>query len=387
MLTVRFVDGVARVDRAQWDALVGPAGCPFLEWDFLAACEAGSALPERGMQAQHATLWDGERLLAALPLYVKGDGRGEFIYDYQWSMLANMMGVDYYPKVVSMAPFTPVPCTHLLAAPEVDRQAALGQLAGVVEDWAREVGLKGVHYLFVPEDEAHLLEGLGYVRRTTFQLALDNEGYETFDDLLARFRSKDRVKVKRELRRPAEEGLTIEVVEGEDVSPSHLAAMHTFYERTCALYGTGSNYLRPATWEALGAWRRRLVLFLARRGEQLVGGSLCVHKGDALYGRYWGSAEEVRGLYFNLACYQPARLLIERGWRRFYAGSGNAVYKYARGLEPLVTHSVHRVFDERLHATLADHVRHERPMVEEQVDELRAKGKLRRKAVEADPPD
>lgn len=380
MLTVRFVRGVADVEPTAWDALVGPDGSPFFEHAFLRAAEAASAVPERGVLPAHATAWDGDDLVAALPLYVKLDGRGEFIYDYGWSWSAERAGVAYYPKVVSMPPFSPVPGRHVLAAPGADAAGLTAALAEAVEEWAREQDLKGLHYLFLPEDEAAVFEGLGYVRRLSLQLVWENPGYGSFDDFLARFRSKDRVKVKRQRRRLAEQGLRVEAATGDDLTGEHLEAMHGFYRATCAGYGTGSDYLQRGTWELLFRdWRERIVVLLAREASsgEPVGGSLCVQKGDALYGRYWGARRELDSLYFNLAFYEPIALAVERGWARFFAGAGTSWTKFARGFDAWRIRSVHKVFDPGFQAALARATSREAARIEEELARLRAASKLK----------
>jgi predicted N-acyltransferase len=354
-----------------------------MEWAFLEACEAHSALPQYGVAPQHLTLWDDERLVAALPLYVKGDGRAEFIYDYHWYHLASRLGVEYYPKLVSMSPFTPVPGPHVLVAPDQDKSALIPTLAAVVERFAEEAELRGVHYLFLPDDEADALEGLGYVRRVTFQLVWTNDGYVDLDDFLSRFRSRDRVKFKRERRRLEEAGLRLERVTGDAIQPEHEEAIYRFYSRTCELYGTGSHYLQRGTWKRLfEAWRDRLHLFFAREeqpGGELVGGSLCVQKGEDLYGRYWGCREEVPALYFNMALYRPLELAIERGWRRFFAGSGNVAHKYSRGFQPWRTLSLHRLASPELQRALGRHLQQDRAETEAEIARLTASARLTRK--------
>jgi len=381
-LTARFLPGVQAVPREAWDALTHSAS-PFMEWAFLDACEAHSALPQHGVTPQHLTLWDGERLVAALPLYVKGDGRAEFIYDYHWYHLARRLGVEYYPKLVSMSPFTPVPSDHFLVAPDYDKQALIPALAQVVERFASECELQGVHFLFLPDDEAEALEELGYERRVTFQLVWTNQGYDDHDAFLARFRSKDRVKFKRERRRLEDAGLRLERVTGEAIQPEHEQAIYEFYSRTCEQYGTGSHYLQRGTWERLFAsWRDRLHLFFAREdkpGGELIGGSLCVQKGENLYGRYWGCREEIPALYFNLALYRPLELAIEQGWKHFFAGSGNVAFKYSRGFQPWRTLSLHRLASPDLHEALARHLTADRMQVEAEIEQLSKASRIARK--------
>lgn len=379
MLEARFLPSISAVPQADWDRLVGPADSPFNEHAFLSAVEVDSAVPAEGAQANHLTLWSDGALIAALPLYIKGDGRGEFIYDWHWFQFARRVGLPYYPKLLAMSPYTPVVGPRLLIAPGLPRAETLVAVAEVVERLAVEHDFPSVHYLFLDEAEADALEGRGYLRRLTYQPCWINHGYADLDEFLGRFRSKDRVKIKRQVRRLDEQGLRIEVREGDAIEPDDWAAMHAFYQRTCSLFGTGSDYLKPGTWAQLyDTWRARCALFLAFDGQERVGGALCVQKGEALYGRYWGSVGDHNALYFNLAFTAPIRLAIERGYQRFFAGFGNSKTKYDRGLEPYPTHSVHRIFDPALEEALRDHLEADTHDVEEQLKRQERAGKLKR---------
>ena len=77
-----------------------------------------------------------------------------------------------------------------------------------------------------------------------------------------------------------------------------------------------------------------------------------------LYGRYWGSAEPKHAtpfLHFEACYYAPVEHAIARGWRRVEVGAGMSHFKFARGFEPCLVHSVHYVRDEGLHAAVATH--------------------------------
>ena len=365
------------VAPAAWNRLVG-ASNPCFEWAFLRALEEDSAIPSAGALPVHATCWRGDELVAAVPLYVKGDGRGEFIYDYGWWRLAAAHGVPYYPKLLSMPPFTPVPGSHFLVAPGEDRLPLIQTLLEVIEDWARESKLTGIHFLYVPEDEADVLEACGYLRRLSLQLVWENRGYASFDDYLARFRHKQRKGIKRDRRRFVEQGLTRVVRRGAELTSEDAATMRRFYLNTCVDHGTGSDYLGPETWARLFAdWSERLVMCGAQRDGEWVGASLCYQHDDTLYGRYWGADEALSGLYFNLAFYAPIELAIEQGWSRFYAGAGLSRSKFTRGFDAIRVHSAHRFFSEPLAKTLGRALADEREAAELELSELRTRSRLK----------
>ena len=43
-----------------------------------------------------------------MPLYLKGHSQGEYIFDHNWAQAFHNFGGNYYPKLQSSVPFTPV---------------------------------------------------------------------------------------------------------------------------------------------------------------------------------------------------------------------------------------------------------------------------------------
>jgi uncharacterized protein len=95
--------------------------------------------------------------------------------------------------------------------------------------------------------------------------------------------------------------------------------MHGFYLAT--LDGKwGVPYLNRAFFdEVFTTMKDRTLLILARRGVgSPVVGALFFLKVTSLFGRYWGAAEHVRNLHFELCYYQAIDFAIERAsnsWR------------------------------------------------------------------------
>ena len=98
MLQVKVIKSMAEVDRTAWDTLVGD-GSPFIEWDWLACMEEARCTGSRtGWQSQHLTVYDGKHLVAACPLYLKGNSMGEFVFDHSWADAAQRAGIEYYQR-------------------------------------------------------------------------------------------------------------------------------------------------------------------------------------------------------------------------------------------------------------------------------------------------
>jgi predicted N-acyltransferase len=341
-LTCSVSAGVADLPAAEWDALVD-ADDPFLEHSFLATLERSGSVGRRaGWQPHFVLARAGSRLVGAVPLYLKDNSYGEFIFDWGWASGAMRAGLPYYPKLVAAVPFTPATGRRLLVHPEADRAAVCAALLGGIRAAADDTGASSVHVLFCLEDEAELLAGAGYRHRLSMQFHWTNREppYQDFADFLGAFRSRHRKQVRKEREAAAAHGLRFATVEGAALGEREWQALHAFYQSNAAKHGS-PTYLTPKFFrllpEALG---HRVVASLAYHGDEPVAGTLNFERGRHLFGRYWGCLEEHERLHFELCYYQLIDRAIVRGHRRFEAGA-QGEHKLKRGLAPAFTHSAH----------------------------------------------
>ncbi len=114
---VTWVNSLTNIPQADWDALALPLKTPFLEWEWLTNLEtSGSATAQTGWLPNHLTVWQGQTLVAAAPLYLKSHSYGEFVFDQEWADVAHRVGLNYYPKLLGMTPFTPAEGYRFLIA-------------------------------------------------------------------------------------------------------------------------------------------------------------------------------------------------------------------------------------------------------------------------------
>lgn len=364
-LTVSCVGSYGAVRADEWDPLVGE-GSPFLERVFLEALERfGSASPATGWTARIVLVRDGERLVGAAPAYVKTHSMGEFVYDHAWADAARRGGLRYYPKLIVGVPFTPVSGERLLVHPEADRAAVQNALLRGLEEAAKDC--HGLHVLFDTEAEAAVLAKRGAFTRLQYQFHWSNNGYRTFEDWVCTFPSDKRNKIRRE--RKELKGLRIEAITNPE--PAVIDALHAFHSNTASQFGPwGHVYLSRETFRYLGeVWGNRLHTVVAWEGDRIVAGAFNVLKGDRLYGRYWGTDENVRFLHFEVCYYRAIEDCIARGIGTFEPGHGGG-HKYRRGFVPTVTYSNHWLADPRLHDALRRYSAEEATAVRREVDVL-----------------
>jgi predicted N-acyltransferase len=373
-MNIDFASQLAEVSAQEWDALVGEDD-PFVEHAFLLALEtSGSVGRGTGWQPMHVLARDGGRLVAALPMYVKQHSYGEYVFDFGWAQAALRAGIRYYPKLVAMVPFTPATGRRFLIAPGVDEATAVRALLDGALTALEKTRASTLHLHFMNPHEAALVQADGrLLARSSTQFHWHNNGYTTFDDHLATFRSVVRKEVKKERRRVTEAGITVEAIEGEHLTAEHWSALSGFYFDTCNAHGSGP-YLTPEFFDLIAKTHaKRVIAMIARHEGRIVAGTLNFEKGRHLYGRYWGSTERHDSLHFELCYHRLIERAIARGCSRFEAGA-QGMHKLRRGLLPTEIHNACYVADPRLRAAVAEFLEREAESVQYELAELRHHG-------------
>ncbi len=380
---VKLLESIADVPQTAWDALVDAQAAPFLEWGWLEALESsGSVRARTGWRPRHLTLWRGNHLVAAAPAYLKEDSHGEFVFDWSWATAAERVGLRYYPKLILAAPLTPATGRRVLVAPGEDRVARTRELMRAALEYARSEGLSSLHVLFPTEEEAGLLDEEGFGIRHGVQYHFLNEGYGSFEDVLARFTSKRRNQIRRERRATGEHHLQLRTLRGEGLDTVDPDEVYRLYASTVDKFAWGRRYLTPDFFtRVLKSFRHRVELVQAVREGQVVAGAFNVAGPEALYGRYWGCFEEVPFLHFDVCVYQGMEETVRRGLARFEPGAGGE-HKLVRGFFPRLTFSAHWIFHGPLDRAVREFLGHERAAIAQGLPAWRAETGFKQTEVE-----
>jgi predicted N-acyltransferase len=371
--TARIVEGIGKVDPADWNACANPAGLPrnpFLRHEFLDALEAsGSAVAATGWRPFHLVLDTAGRCAGVVPMYLKGHSQGEYVFDHAWADAWHRAGGRYYPKLQISIPFTPATGRRLLAR-DADAGTA-AQLLGACIGVAEQIGVSSLHATFVTEAEWQLAPAQGCLQRMDQQFHWHNRGYGSFDEFLGDLAAKKRKNLKRERRDALAGGIEIEWVTGSDLREHHWDAFYRFYLDTGSRKW-GSPYLTREFFSRVGAaMPEDILLILCRRAGRYVAGALNFIGSDALYGRNWGCIEDHPFLHFETCYYQAIDFAIARGLARVEAGAQGG-HKVARGYLPNPTYSVHWIADPG-----ANYLEEERRYVARDIEYLEAHGPFR----------
>lgn len=373
--TVRTVQGVASVDGASWDALVGPDHV-FERHAFLAHLErSGCVGAEAGWLPVPVLVEDGEgRLIGAAPAYLKDNSYGEYIFDWGWADAARRHGIRYFPKVVVAVPFTPATGPRLLVHPDADADRVRTALIEGVDALARSVDAGSVHWLFTQPDEAEALERAGLMRRRTHQFHWTDRGFGDFEGYLDAMTHKRRKEVRRERRQALDAGFALGIEGLSDLSDDDLDRLHRCYGSTIEDHWAQA-YLTRAWWLGLrDALPEHGRVATARDDDgRLVAASLFFEAGRHLYGRYWGCLVDAPALHFELCYYQLIEHALARGITRVEAGA-QGQHKIRRGFLPSTTWSAHEVRHEGLRHAIAAHIAHEGRMIDQEMEALAEHG-------------
>jgi hypothetical protein len=370
--SLRILESLEPVDAGRWDELAG--GNPTVCYALLDSLHrAGCASAKTGWAPQFPSLWRGDTLVGAAPLYVKSHSYGEYIFDWAWAEAYERHGIAYYPKLLCAVPFTPATGARLLAADAASRK----RLARVLLDLARDSAVSSLHVLFPEDEDAEALRELGMLERSSVQFHWRNEGYESFEAYLAALSHDKRKKIRQERKRVAAEGVTLRRVTGREASSRDWDFFTSCYRRTYREHRS-TPYLNR---EFFGLIAERMpdqvLLVIAEREGRAIAAALDLFGRDALYGRYWGSVEYVPGLHFEACYYQAIEFCIERGIGLFEGGA-QGEHKHARGFLPETTRSFHWLAHPAFNRAVDEFVEREGAGIAAYVDELNERSPFRR---------
>jgi predicted N-acyltransferase len=361
-IIAKIAGGVSGLNARAWDRLGG--GDPFLSHAFLSALEdSGSVGPGTGWTPAPILVEDdGSHLVAAAPAYLKTHSQGEYVFDHGWAEAWQRAGGQYYPKLQVAVPFTPVPGRRLLGSRP-------HSLLTAIEAVTVQNDLSSAHITFIDDEGAREAELRGWLVRHGVQFHWFNRGYGAFDDFLAALTSRKRKAIRKE-RAAAVDGLDIKVLRGAEIEPADWDSMWAFYQDTGSRKW-GRPYLTREFFDIAGErLGDRLLLFLACRGGLPIAGALNLVGPDTLYGRYWGTIEDVPFLHFELCYYQAVEWAIANGLKSVQAGA-QGEHKVARGYEPVITRSAHFLPNRSFRDAVADFLETEREAVAGEIEWLR----------------
>jgi uncharacterized protein len=359
-----FVDAIGDIDRQQWNHLAAGAG-PFLDYDFLQSLEQTDCVGQRsGWQPCHLTVCHAGAAIAVMPLYKKSHSYGEYVFDFTWAEAYQRHGLQYYPKLISAIPFTPVTGPRLLCGKKL-RSKLWPEVIRHLKQYCLQQGLSSLHLLFTDARTSNTVTEQQLLSRTSVQFHWFNRGYASFEEFVATFNSRKRKNLNKERARLTQAGVTCRRLTGSQISEQAMQDFYLCYRQTYLKRSGHSGYLTPAFFNRLREkMADNLLLVQAVKGDKLLASALLLFDEHHLYGRYWGALQEVDGLHFEVCYYQGIEFCITKGLQCFNPGT-QGEHKIQRGFEPVYCYSDHWLAQPEFHQAVAKflqqeaaHIRH-----------------------------
>lgn len=368
-MRLTILDSLDTLPADQWNALAGDNN-PFLRHEFLVALERHQCVgATAGWWPQHLIVEHDGQLVGAVPMYMKNNSYGEFVFDWDWADAYHRAGLRYYPKLVVAVPYTPATGPRLLLADTPQRTQVADLLINGAIEHAQRSNASGLHWLFTNAvDMAHLARH-GLLQRMGCQYHWENRDYRDFDDFLGQLSAEKRKKIKRERRHVNDAGVVLELLNGHQTSAEQWAIFHEFYKSTFDEKG-GIASLTLEFFKELGeTLPDQTLLIMASYQGQYVAGAFFLRGRDTLYGRHWGCAAQFHSLHFEACYYRAIEYCIAQGLRRFEAGA-QGEHKISRGFLPTPTYSMHWIAHARFREAIDDFLVRETQALEQYMQEL-----------------
>ena len=172
-----FISSLKDIKRKDWNTLVKDCD-PFLCYEFLSALEKNNCLGEQyGWYPHHLVIHNKKnKLVAATPLYIKTNSYGEFVFDWSWASVYEQTGLNYYPKIISSIPYTPVTGKRLLFSSSLSEQQqsslADAMILKALEE-SKKLNMSGCHWLFNQADECDYFKNQNLMFRIGVPISLE----------------------------------------------------------------------------------------------------------------------------------------------------------------------------------------------------------------------
>ena len=335
---MKFISDFSSLDESEYNTLLDANDAPFISYSFLKALEnSGSVGNATGWQPNHLASFNKNKLSGFIPIYIKNNSNGEFVFDHSWSYALSRAGRNYYPKLISAIPFTPCETRKFIT------EESCKDFIEATSHYMHKNNIETWHILYPDSDLGKILKDNDFIERHGYKFIWKNKDYETFDDYLNIFKSRQRKNIKNERRKISDLKITFDIKESNNLLKEDWEIFYKFYKNTYE-ERMQRPYLNLKFFESIHASRKILkpILFFAIHENKRIAGSLCFHGNNTLYGRHWGSLYNIDSLHFETCFYQGIEFCIKNKISNFDPGV-QGEHKIRRGFEPSKTSSFHHI--------------------------------------------
>ena len=335
---LNFVDNFDSIDETQFSKLIRKNDAPFIQYSFLRALEnSGCVGRDLGWTPKHLVKSNENVLSGFLPMYIKNNSHGEFVFDQSWSYALNRAGRNYYPKLLTAIPFTPCETRKIITESDAN------EYVEKIIEFMEEKNIESWHILYPDIDLKELFLENKLIERFGYKFIWKNKEYETFNDYLNIFKSRQRKNIKNERKKISDLNISFQIKESDSLTLGDWEEFFKFYRNTYE-ERLQRPYLNIDFFKEIHKFKKTLkpVIFFAVHNDKKIAGSLCFIGNDTLYGRHWGSSFNIDSLHFETCFYQGIEFCINKKIKYFDPGV-QGEHKIRRGFEPKRTSSFHYI--------------------------------------------
>ena len=364
-----FCSSLDLIDKNNWNDCIGNDH-PFLQYEFLSALEkSGSATIKTGWQPYHYIEKENEEIIGICPLYIKSHSFGEYIFDHSWADAYHRYGLNYYPKLQSAIPFTPVTGERIIINKKIKniKQKENEIIRNIISE-AKKINVSSLHFNFI-KNTSQWKNNREIMLRSGIQYHWKNNDYNNFDEFLESLSSRKRKIIKRERLCISDNDLRVKLLNGDSIKEEHIQFFYDCYLDTTGRKW-GSTYLsKEFFYDLLLNFKDKILLVMAFHENNKIASAINFLSKSHLYGRLWGAKYEIPFLHFELCYYQAIDYAINNNIKIVEAGA-QGEHKLQRGYVPAKTWSAHWIKDKEFSNAIENFLNKEVQLIDNEKERL-----------------
>jgi len=298
--------------------------------------------------------------------FIKTNSYGEYIFDWAWANFYHQNGINYYPKLTSSIPFTPVNSPKVITK----NQTITNNLYESFHRYFKhEKSITSAHILFSDEDQETFFRNKNYHLRHSLQYHLD-VNFDSFDEYLKSLKKNRRKTIKKERLIISDHKL--EIKEYENNFPKDIyRVIYQLYLTTIDKKYSQAYLNEQFFKELLQISNSNLILHMAYEGNEPIAFSLFFKSESTLYGRYWGvkTGKNYQYLHFEMCYYRGIEYCLRKNLRVFEAGA-QGEQKLLRGFKPKIIRSLHKIQHPQIDKLIGNFIEEEKIEIDKQKNML-----------------
>ncbi len=375
-INISIINTIEKIGENDWNNCSCPekndnhyAIDPFTTYNFLYALEKSGSVGEKsGWLPYHILVIESNKIIGVMPLYIKLHSQGEYIFDHNWADAYQRLGKNYYPKLQSAVPFSPVTGRRFLSS-KGNEDKVKDVLITFLQQHIKENNISSFHITFCNEDEYSFGKTKNLLGRETIQYHWKNDNYSSFDDFLSTLSSRKRKNIKKEREKARKFGGVIKHLKGNKLEKKHWDYFWNFYQDT-GRRKWGTPYLNRNFFDIIHEkMSDDVLLILAEKDDIPIAGALHFIGAKTLFGRYWGTSEYNSFLHYELCYYQAIDFAVENNFLSVEAGA-QGDHKISRGYNPEKTFSLHLFENKGFNNLINDYLNREKEFISNEITEI-----------------